>query len=220
MPNESIGLLGKKLGMTQIYDDAGNLYGVTIVELGPNLVLQQKTPGSKDGYAALQLGFGSKRPQRTTKAEAGHAKKAGAEAAPSTVQEIRVPEAVAAQYAAGSTIRAADVFKEGQLVDVQGASKGRGFQGVFRRHNMSGFGNSHGVHEYYRHGGSIGTRLTPGMTFAGKRMPGHMGNHKVSVQNMKLVKLDADRNLVYIRGGLPGPDGAVVLVRAAVRSSK
>jgi large subunit ribosomal protein L3 len=220
MPNESLGLVGKKLGMTQVYDDAGNLYGVTVVELGPNLVLQQKSTSGKDGYAALQLGFGAKKAKRTTKAEAGHAKKAGAELAPSTVQELRVSEAVAAKYAAGSTILASDVFKEGQFVDVQGVSKGRGFQGVFRRHNMSGFGNSHGVHEYYRHGGSIGTRLTPGMTFAGMRMPGHMGDHKVSVQNMKLVKLDAERNLAYIRGGVPGPDGAIVLVRAAVRGSK
>jgi large subunit ribosomal protein L3 len=216
MANENLGLIGRKLGMTQVYDTAGAVIGVTVLELTDNTVLQVKTAAGKDGYNAVQLGWGTRKAKHTTKAEQGHFAKAGAE--PSrVVREFRVNEATAAGLAPGAKLSLSSTFTAGQKVDVQGVSKGRGFQGVMKRHNMAGFGNSHGVHEYYRHGGSIGTRLTPGMTMQGMRMPGHMGDATVSVQNLKVVKIDADRNLLFVRGAVPGADGAVVVVRPAIK---
>lgn len=214
------GLIGRKLGMTQIYDDAGNVQGVTVVEIGPNTVLQVKSTTGKDGYDAIQLGYGAQKAIRSSKAELGHAKKAmpETEAAPRTVREIRLAAGAASAYEVGKVLVAADLFKSGDKVDVQGTIKGRGFTGVMKRHNMSGFKSSHGVHEYYRHGGSIGTRLTPGMTWAGMKMPGHYGASTASIQNLKVVKVDGERNLVYILGGVPGPDGATVLVKKGAKA--
>lgn len=217
MSNMKVGLLGRKLGMTQIYDEAGNVLGVTVVQVEPNTVLQVKTSATKDGYAALQLGIGAKKLGRTTKAELGHAKKAGLEAAPRLVQELRVPEAEAAKHSVGAQLVIGTFFATNDRVDVAGTSKGRGFSGVMKRHNFSGFKRTHGAHEYKRHGGSIGTRLTPGMTFKGVKMPGQMGNERVTVQNLKIVKIDAERNLVYLRGGVPGADGASVLIRKTAK---
>lgn len=216
MASDRMGLLGRKLGMTQIYDNAGNVLGVTVIDVSENVVLQVKTASGKDGYSALQLGYGAKKAVRASRAETGHAAKANVPA-PRYVQEIRVSEADAAARAPGATIGAAEVFKVGDRVDVRGVSKGRGFAGVMKRHNFSGFGRSHGAHEYKRHGGSIGTRLTPGMTFKGVKMPGHMGAERVTVQNLKVVKVDEARNLVYVRGGVPGPTGAQVVVRQTVK---
>ena len=170
MANEILGLIGKKIGMTQLFDKNAASRGVTIIELTPNTVLQVKTASTKDGYNAVQLAWGTRKDARATRAELGHFKKAGAATA-----------------------------------------------GVMKRHNFSGFKASHGVHEYYRHGGSIGTRLTPGMTFKGKKMPGHMGDAKLTVQNLYVERIDAERNLLFVRGGVPGADGAVVAVRAAVK---
>lgn len=214
------GLLGRKIGMTQIYDDAGNVQGVTVVEIGPNTVVKVKTADSKDGYNAVQLAFGSQKASRSSKAELGHARRVNAEltAAPRTLKEIRVEAGLLATYEEGKALTAGDLFKAGDMVDVQGTSKGRGFAGVMKRHNMSGFKASHGVHEYYRHGGSIGTRLTPGMTFKGVKMPGQYGNTTASVQNLRLVRLDAERNLVYILGGVPGPNGGTVLIKKATKA--
>jgi large subunit ribosomal protein L3 len=216
MANENLGLLGRKLGMTQYFDASGAVVAVTVLELTDNTVLQVKTEDGKDGYNAVQVAWGSKKEKHSTKAELGHFAKAGAAPA-RVVKEFRVNKATAAGLAVGAKLTLASTFKEGQKVDVQGASKGRGFQGVMRRHNMAGFSSSHGVHEYYRHGGSIGTRLTPGMTMQGMRMPGHMGDATVSVQNLKVVKIDLERNLLYVRGGVPGADNAVVVVRPAVK---
>ncbi len=213
MSNMKVGLLGRKLGMTQFHDASGNVQGVTVIQVEPNTVLQIKTAATADGYAALQLGVGAKKASRTTKAELGHAKKAGLEAAPRLVQEIRVLEAEAAKHTVGAKLDIASFFTAAERVDVTGTSKGRGFSGVMKRYNFSGFKRTHGAHEYKRHGGSIGTRLTPGMTFKGVKMPGQMGNERVTVQNLSIVKIDAERQILYVRGGVPGPQGGNVLVR-------
>jgi large subunit ribosomal protein L3 len=217
--NESMGLVGRKVGMTQLFDADGTVVPVTVVELGPNTVMQVKTAASNDGYAALQLGFGARKERLVNKAEAGRAAAAKA-AAPQYVREVRVDEATAARHTVGQTLNVANVFSKGQLIDVIGTSKGRGFAGVFKKFHFAGFERSHGTHEYFRHGGSVGTRLTPGMTMAGKRMPGHLGDHRVTVQNIEVVKVDGDRNLLFVRGGVPGPNGAIVTIRQAIRHAK
>lgn len=219
MSHPRIGLIGRKLGMTQVFDDNGTVAGVTVLEVGPNTVLQVKTAGTKDGYAALQLGFAAKKAARATKAALGHVKAAGLEegAAFKIIREIRVTEDEAGKHAKGAQLRAADLFVVNTKVDVQGTSKGRGFSGVMKRHNFSGFKRSHGAHEYFRHGGSIGTRLTPGMTLKGVKMPGQMGNATVTVQNLRVVRVDADRNLVFVKGGVPGADGSFVILRQAAK---
>ena len=175
---------------------------------------QVKSTDGKDGYSALQLGYGSRKEARVTKAELGHTNKI--EAKPfRVVREIRLADTKS--YTAGQTLELGSVFTAKEKVDVIGASKGRGFAGVMKRHNFRGFKRSHGVHEYYRHGGSIGTRLTPGMTLKGKGMPGRMGNSQVTVQAMKVVRVDTERSLLFIKGGVPGPDGGYVLVRKAIK---
>jgi len=216
MANEKLGLIGKKLGMTQLFDAAVNVRGVTVLQVTPNTVVQVKTTSTKDGYNAVQIGTGTKKEARLTKAELGHFAKAGVGAL-AFVREFRVDAATVAGLEPGKQLTVGDFFKAGQRVDVQGTSKGKGFQGVMKRHNFSGFKASHGVHEYYRHGGSIGTRLTPGMTQAGMKMPGQMGNAKVSVQGLFVEKVDAERNLVYVRGGVPGADNAIIAIRPAVK---
>jgi len=214
--NESVGVLGKKLGMTQIFEDNGTVVPVTIVQAGPCTVLQVKTEDTRDGYNAIQLGFGEQKAQRVTKAERTHAAKAGLENPPRHIGEIRLSKKDVASYEVGATV-GADVFSPGDYVDVIGISKGRGFAGVMKRFNFQGFIRSHGTHEFFRHGGSIGTRLTPGHVTKGRKMPGHMGSEQVTVQNMVVARIDTERNLVYIRGGVPGPKGAIVTVRKAVK---
>jgi len=216
--NESMGLVGRKIGMTQLFDADGTVVPVTLVECGPNTVMQVKT-AANDGYSALQLGFGARKERHVRKAEAGHAKAANAPAAAES-REVRVSEATAAKYQRGQTVSVGDVFEKGQLVDTIGTSKGRGFAGVMKKYHFAGFERSHGTHEYFRHGGSVGTRLTPGMTLAGKRMPSRMGNERVTVQSMEVVRVDPERNLLFIRGGVPGPNGAIVTVRQAVKHPK
>jgi large subunit ribosomal protein L3 len=218
MANESVGLLGRKLGMTQIFDEAGNAHGVTVLEVKPNTVIQVKSTDTKDGYAAVQLGYGTRKESRVSKAIKGHVGKVGARPF-RVIREIRLPDAVAKAHTAGQQLTVDGAFAVKQRVDVIGTSKGRGFAGVMKRHNFSGFKRSHGVHEYYRHGGSIGTRLTPGMTLKGVKMPGHMGSARVTVQNLKVVKVDVERNLVMVRGGVPGPDGATVIVRNSTKAA-
>lgn len=216
MANHQMGLLGRKLGMTQHFDESGAAMGVTVIEVGSNVVYQVKSKQGADGYSAIQLGVGARREVRTTKAQRGHAAKANA-AVPKFMQEVRVPEAEATKHTVGATLSVGDVFKVNDRVDVRGVSKGRGFAGVLKRHHFSGFGRSHGVHEYKRHGGSIGTRLTPGMTFKGVRMAGHLGAARVTVQNMQVVKVDTEKNVLFVKGGVPGPNGAHVVVRKTVK---
>ncbi len=219
MASEAMGIIGKKIGMTQLFDTDGNVIPVTVVECGPNTVIQVKSAEGADGYNAVQLGFGSRKASRITKALAGHYAKVGASGLRYT-REFRVPADVAAKYTPGQALGAADLFEVGQVTDVTATSKGKGFAGVMKRHNFAGFERSHGVHEYFRHGGSIGTRLTPGHVQKGKKMPGRMGGKRVTVQNIQIARVDADRNLVFLKGGVPGPNGGLVLVKYAVKSLK
>jgi len=216
MANSQIGLLGTKLGMTQLFAEDGSVLPVTVIQAGPCRVLQTKTAESADGYNALQIGFGEQKDTRVSKALKNHTAKTG-ETVPMHIAEIRVDAETAAATAPGTELTAGEIFEAGTFVDVTGTSKGRGFSGVMKRHNFAGFERSHGVHEYFRHGGSIGTRLTPGHVLKGKKMPGQMGNKQVTVQNLALVKVDADRGLLYVKGGVPGPNGSVIKVRQAVK---
>jgi len=216
MANENMGLLGRKLGMTQIFDDAGTVIPVTVVETGPCKVLQVKSSTTADGYNALQLGLGLKREKQLTKALKGHLDAAGAGAV-RHVKEIRVSEDEAVKFERGQTLTAAEVFGVGDAVDVSGLSKGCGFSGVVKKFGFAGFIRTHGTHEFFRHGGSIGCRLTPGHVMKGKKMPGLMGAERVTVQNLTIVRVDAERNLLFIRGGLPGKSGNIVTVRFSVK---
>jgi large subunit ribosomal protein L3 len=210
------GLIGRKLGMTQIFEDGARI-PVTVLELGPNTVVQKKTPDGTDGYGAVQLGFGDKEHRKVNKPEAGHFKRADVK--PKWVlQELRCDETeVLSGFEVGQELKA-DVFNAGDWVDVTGTSHGKGFAGVMKRHNMKGSKQAtHGTHEYFRHGGSTGCRTTPGRRHLGKRMAGHMGHERVTTQNLRVVKVDTDNNLVLIRGAIPGPKNGYVLVRDAVK---
>lgn len=217
--SNAMGLIGRKVGMTQIFTAEGDAIGVTVVELGPCPVLQIKSTDSKDGYDAIQLGYGTRKESHTTKALKGHFTKAGAALVRRT-GEVRVGKPTLAKLSLGQILTVSDVFAEGDTIDVIATSKGRGFAGVMKRHNFRGFERTHGSHEYFRHGGSIGTRLTPGFTFKGKHMPGHMGAAQVTVQNIRVARVDVARNLVFLRGGVPGPNGGYVTVRHSVKSPK
>ena len=216
MANEKPGLLAIKVGMTQIFNDENKVVPVTVLDLSGNTVVRVKTQDSADGYNAVQLGLGEQKEERLSKPQAGHFKKAGV-AAKRYLREVRVSNADLAKYEAGSDLAAADFFSAGQKIDVTGTSKGRGFAGVMKRYNFAGFITSHGTHEFFRHGGSIGTRLTPGHVLKGKKMPGHMGAERVTVQSLTVVEVDAERNLLYVKGGVPGANGGLLLVRDAVK---
>lgn len=210
------GLIGKKLGMTQIFDD-GDFVPVTVVQLGPNTIVQKKTPESKDGYGAIQIGFGDKDHRKVNKPMAGHFK--GSDVKPQWIlQEIRVPDdAKLGEYEVGQELKA-DVFSAGDWIDVTATSKGKGFAGVMKRWNHKGSKQAtHGTHEVFRHGGSIGCRSTPGRVHRGMNMPGQMGNKRITTQNLRIVKVDLDNNIVLIRGAVPGPKNGYVMVRDAVK---
>jgi large subunit ribosomal protein L3 len=208
-------LLGKKIGMTQVYDGENRLIPVTVVEAGPCPVVQVKTVAS-DGYNAVQLGFGKKKPSRTTKAAAGHAKKAGLDGAPRRLSEVRLTEIPTLKVGEIITVAA---FTEGQLVDVVGVSKGKSFQGVVKKHRVAGGPAAHGS-MFHRRIGAIGMRQTPGRTWKNQAMPGHMGTDRRTVQNLPIVKILADQNLLLVRGAIPGANGDAVLVRAAKKARK
>jgi large subunit ribosomal protein L3 len=205
-------ILGKKLGMTQVYDAQNVLVPVTVVEAGPCAVVQVKTVET-DGYNAVQLGFAKKKDKNTAAGELGHAKKAGLEQAPRVLAEVRL--------AAAPTLKVGDIvnatsFTEGQLVDVIGITKGKGFQGVVKRFRVAGGPASHGS-MFHRRIGSIGMRQTPGRTWKNQAMPGHMGSEKRTVQNLRVVKVIAERNLILVKGAIPGANGDDVLVRTAIK---
>jgi len=199
--------------MTQCYSAEGNVVPVTVVETGPCVVVQKKEP-AKDGYSALQVGFGSKKAQRVNKAEQGHMGKAG-KGAFEVLREFRLDDV--SSYEVGQEIKATDLFKVGDLVDVAGVSKGHGFSGVIKRWSFAGFPGSHGTHEYFRHGGSIGNRSYPGRVRKGKKMAGHWGNEQVATQNLLIVEIRAEENLVFVRGAVPGAKQGVVILRPAVK---
>ena len=207
------GLIGRKIGMMQFYNTEGNMIPVTVVETGPCVVVQKKQVAS-DGYDALQVGFGSKKAQRVNKAGQGHMGKAG-KGAFEVLKEFRVDDV--AQYEVGQEIKATELFKVGDLIDVSGISKGHGFTGVIKRWSFAGFPGSHGTHEYFRHGGSIGNRSYPGRVRKGKKMAGHWGNEKISTQNLEVIEIRAEENLLLVRGAVPGAKRGVVILRPAVK---
>ena len=207
------GLIGRKIGMMQYYNAEGNMIPVTVVETGPCVVVQKKEAAT-DGYIALQVGFGSKKAQRVNKAAQGHMAKAG-RGAFQVLKEFRLDDV--SQYQVGQEIKATDLFKVGDLIDVAGISKGHGYSGVIKRWSFGGFPGSHGTHEYFRHGGSIGNRSYPGRVRKGKKMAGHWGNEQISTQNLLVVDIRAEQNLMLVRGAVPGAKRGVVVLRPAVK---
>ena len=207
------GILGRKLGMTQVFDAQNRVIPVTVVQAGPCRVVQLKTP-ERDGYSAVQLSFGDTNPSRLSKPELGHLNAAGAPAQKYLV-ELRVDDL--AGFELGQVLQA-DVFAAGERVDVTGVSKGHGFSGVMKRHNFQGQGASHGNHKKHRAPGSIGACATPARVFKGVRMAGQYGNNKVTTLNLEVVEGDAERGLLLIKGSVPGPNGGVVFVRNAVKA--
>jgi large subunit ribosomal protein L3 len=204
-------LLGKKLGMTQVFDEAGQLVPVTVIEAGPCSVVQRKTVAT-DGYEAVQLGFGAQKAERVSKPLAGHFKKAGL-GTMLDLREVRVDAADEAK--AGDTVTAA-VFEGVNYVDVLGITKGKGFQGVVKRHNFGGGRATHGSH-FHRTTGSIGMKEHPGRVFKGKKMAGQMGNTEITVQSLKVVQVRAAENLILVKGAVPGANGTTVVVREALK---
>jgi large subunit ribosomal protein L3 len=206
------GILGRKIGMTQVFDEQGHAVPVTVLEAGPCRVAQLKSPET-DGYWALQLSFGQ--PRKTTKALAGHYKKANVDPA-RTLVELRLDPSDPGEYSVGTELKA-DVFEAGELVDVIGVTKGKGFAGGMKRHNFKGLGASHGTQAKHRSPGSIGACATPARVFKGTRMAGHMGHVRVTTLNLQVIQADPERNLLLVRGAVPGPRGGLVMVRSAVR---
>jgi large subunit ribosomal protein L3 len=205
-------LIGKKIGMTQVYDAQNVLVPVTVVEAGPNSVVQVKTVET-DGYNAVQLGFSTKKVKNTSKAELAHAAKAGLEVAPRILSEVRLAETPTQK--AGDVVTV-ESFKEGQLVDVIGVTKGKGFAGVVKRFRTAGGPATHGS-MFHRRIGSIGMRQTPGRVWKNQAMPGHMGQVKRTLQNLQVVKILADKNLILVKGAIPGANGDDVIVRTAIK---
>jgi large subunit ribosomal protein L3 len=188
------GIIGRKLGMTQVFGEGGNVIPITVIEAGPCAIVQIKTR-EKEGYNALQLGFANKKPHRVNRPLAGH------------FQKIE-------EYTVGQEITL-ETFKVGDFVDVTGTSKGKGFTGVIKRHGFRGSPGSHGTHEYFRHGGSVGSSASPSRTFKGLKMPGHFGNSRVTVQNLSIADIKPERNLLLIKGAVPGATNSIVIIKEA-----
>jgi large subunit ribosomal protein L3 len=215
--NKNLGLIGKKLGNTQIFDAVGMVQRVTAIECGPCVVVGKRSV-ERDGYSAVILSFGEKREKSVTKPVAGFFAKIGQKPGLAT-REMRVPADVAEKFEVGQVVKPSEIFSEGQLVDVCGTSKGRGFTGVMKRHNFKGARTaSHGSHEYQRHGGSIGTNMTPGRVFPGLKMPGQHGNSRITMQNLRVAKVLDEQNIVLIEGSVPGSRQGIVTVRGAVKA--
>jgi large subunit ribosomal protein L3 len=207
------GILGQKLGMTQVFDDANRVIPVSVIQAGPCRVVQLRTP-ERDGYRAVQLAFGETKASRLNKAELGHLK--AADGPPQRyLAELRVDDL--SGFELGQVI-AADVFEPGERVDVTGVSKGSGFTGAMKRHNFSGQGASHGNHKKHRSPGAIGACATPARVFKGMKMAGQFGNAKVTTLNLSVVEADAERGLLLVKGSIPGATGGLVFVRSAVKA--
>ena len=208
------GLLGTKLGMTQVWDENNRIVPVTVIEAGPNVVTQVRTPET-DGYSAVQLAFGAIDPRKVNKPDSGHFAKAGVTPRRHVV-ELRTDDA--SEYTIGQELKA-DVFEAGAVVDVTGTSKGKGNAGVMKRHGFHGLRASHGVHRKHRSPGSIGGCATPGRVFKGLRMAGRMGSDRVTTQGLTIHSVDAERNLILVKGAVPGPNGSLVLIRDAAKGA-
>lgn len=209
----SKGILGTKLGMTQVFDEDSRAVPVTVVQATPNTVTQVKTVDT-DGYTAVQLAYGTKK--HVTKPLAGHLAKAGIEQA-KVLAELRLEDGDALPEL-GSAVTV-ETFAKGDVIDVTGTSKGKGYAGVMKRHNFRGMGDGHGVKKKNRHPGSVGNASTPGRTFRGQRMAGRHGGARVTVQNLEVVDVDTEHHLILVKGALPGSDGQVVFLRSATKSS-
>ena len=205
-------ILGRKIGMTQVFAENGLVIPVTVVEAGPCVVVQKKT-NEKDGYEAIQVGFGEVKPKHTTKPVMGHFEKAGV-TIKKVLREFRFEDVSA--YEVGSEIKA-DIFAAGDKVDVSGMSKGKGYQGPIKRHGQSRGPMAHGS-KYHRGVGSMGAATSPGRVFKGKKMAGHMGHENVTVQNLEIVRADAEKNLILVKGALPGPKGSLVCIKESVKA--
>ncbi len=212
----TLGIIGRKLGMTQLFQEDGSVVPVTLVEAGPCWVTQKKTTG-KEGYEALQIGFLPKKEKRVNKPLTGHFKKAGTPPL-AYLKEFRVESTE--EYEVGQEINVGHLFKAGDVVDVTGISKGKGFAGVMKRHGFHGSPGSHGTHEYFRHGGSVGPATYPHHVFKGLKMPGQFGNARVTIQNVKVLEVREDQNLLLLQGGIPGHPKGWVLIRSATKSKK
>ncbi len=209
------GILGKKLGMSQVFAADGRRIPVTVVEAGPCVVLQKKTVAT-DGYNALQVGFSGKQSHRANQPEMGHFKKAGSGAF-NHLRELRVENVD--QYNVGDEITCGSVFAVGDIIDVTGMSKGKGFQGVIKRWNFAGGRSSHGS-MFHRHGGSIGCSAWPSRVFKGKKMAGQMGNEQVTTQNLQIVELRPEQNLILVKGAIPGAKNSLVMLRKGIKAKK
>lgn len=212
---ERMGLLAKKVGMTQTFDSTGTWLAMSVLEVGPCVVLNLRNE-QRDGYSALQLGFDEQKAHRVSRPLAGVFAKA--ETTPKRfVREIRLSAEELAQFSVGQTIGVGEVFRPGDVLDVTGTSRGKGFQGVMKRYHFSGFRATHGTHEYFRHGGSIGCRLTPGRVVKGRKMPGQMGNKAVTVQGLRVHDVLPEKNLLLVRGSVPGAPESLLVVRHATK---
>lgn len=209
------GIIGKKVGMTQIFNEEGNSVPVTVIDLTSLEVVGKRTL-EKDQYTAVILGFKDAKEKHLSKAQIGSFKKAGAKAK-RVVKEFRVDAATLATFNVGDVVKVENFFKKGELVDVQGITKGRGFQGVMKRWNFRGFGQTHGTHEYRRHPGAIGQRKTPGRVYPNKKLPGHYGVETVSIQNLQVADVIAERNLLLVAGAVPGHNDGIVMVNPAIK---
>jgi large subunit ribosomal protein L3 len=211
------GLIGRKVGMTQFFSDDGEVIPVTAIEAGPCWVVQKKTL-ERDGYTAVQLGFGAKKAKRVTKPQQGHFQHHGV--APTRwLREFRVDAQTLEELQEGQEVTG-EFFTDWRYVDVTGTSKGRGFTGVIKRHNFAGKNMSHGTHEYFRHGGSIGASASPARVFKNTGMAGQYGNTRVTVQNLEVVRFLKERNLLFVKGAVPGPNGGMLLVRVSRRQPR
>ncbi|MFV0433950.1 MAG: 50S ribosomal protein L3 [Leucobacter sp.] len=209
------GLLGTKLGMTQVWDENGKVVPVTVIEVAPNVVTQIRTP-EVDGYSAVQIAAGAIDPRKVNQPSAGHFAKAGVTPR-RHLTEVRTADA--GEYELGQELTVEGTFEAGQLIDVVGTSKGKGFAGTMKRHNFKGVGASHGAHRNHRKPGSIGGAATPGRVFKGQRMAGRMGNDRVTVQNLIVQAIDAEKGLLLVKGAVPGGRGRLVFVRNAVKGA-
>ena len=208
------GIIGKKIGMTQIFDEKGNVIPVTVIEATPNIVAQVKTVET-DGYNSIQLGYGEVKDKHINKPEKGHFAKAGL-TAKKHLREFRVEDVE--NYKVGDEVKA-DIFEAGEKIDVQGTTKGKGFQGVIKRHGQHRGPMGHGS-MYHRRPGSMGSTSTPGRVFKGKKLPGHMGRVTITIQNLDVVRVDMDKNVILLKGSVPGAKGSILKIKSAVKATK
>jgi large subunit ribosomal protein L3 len=213
-----MGLLGRKIGMTQIFHDDGTALGVTAVTVGPCVIVGKRTPAIH-GYSAIQLGFEETPVRLVSRPQAGYVKKVGLDKTPRVLREVRLDDPKDLEkFEIGKVLRAGEIFKSGDVIDVVGTTKGKGYQGVMKMHRMKGDSMTHGTHEFFRHGGSIGCRLTPGRVHKGKRMSGRMGGVQCTSSDLVVVKILDDRDMVLIKGTVPGPANGLVLVKGSTKN--